>query len=147
MAISNFGFGGSNVHCILGGAAGRAQAGLAIAPAMADASAEKAKEVSYDHSHQTRAVLSSCCSILCGQAMCAGRAGAALTYVLGWASLWRKEKSCLAVLIPHSVLFFGAASVTPTHAAIDFPPSTFGWRMTAPATPDLASQPSLQPRL
>ena len=46
VAISNFGFGGSNVHCILGGAAGRARAGLAIAPAVQDANAEEAKEVS-----------------------------------------------------------------------------------------------------
>ena len=46
VAISNFGFGGSNVHCILGGAAGRARAGLAIAPPVQDANAEEAKEVS-----------------------------------------------------------------------------------------------------
>ena len=46
VAISNFGFGGSNVHCILGGVAGRARAGLAIAPAVQEASAEEAKEVS-----------------------------------------------------------------------------------------------------
>ena len=46
VAISNFGFGGSNVHCILGDAAGRARAGLAIAPAVQDANAEEAKEVS-----------------------------------------------------------------------------------------------------
>ena len=45
MAISNFGFGGSNVHCILGGAAGKARAGLAIAPAVKHATAEKAEEV------------------------------------------------------------------------------------------------------
>ena len=45
VAISNFGFGGSNVHCILGGSAGRARAGLAIAPAVEDAKAEKAEEV------------------------------------------------------------------------------------------------------
>ncbi|CAK0731645.1 hypothetical protein CVIRNUC_000023 [Coccomyxa viridis] len=44
VAISNFGFGGSNVHCILGGAAGRARAGLAIAPPVQDANAEEAKE-------------------------------------------------------------------------------------------------------
>ena len=47
VAISNFGFGGSNVHCILGDAAGRARAGLAIAPAaVKDANDEKAEEVS-----------------------------------------------------------------------------------------------------
>ena len=45
VAISNFGFGGSNVHCILGGPAGSAGERLAIAPAGEEIFEDEAKEV------------------------------------------------------------------------------------------------------
>ena len=134
MAISNFGFGGSNVHCILGGGAGRARASMAIAPAMEAASAEEAKEVSSDQSHPPRAVLCSHCSILCGQAICAGRA--ALTCVLGW-EVYRGRNTAVLLSI-YIILMLPRRCQCDTHACCDrLPHSTFGWRMTAFAIPDL----------